>query len=77
MRKPHGARTAVLTGLAGFLVIQGSLTGLLAGKLSWLRSPDYGHKARGLREAIKSAGRPRQADAASHAAPRTAPWHRG
>jgi len=58
MRHRRGACTAVLTGLAGFVALQAGLAGLLAGKLSWLRSPDYGHKVSRLREAINTSDCP-------------------
>src|SRR5438105_2048696 len=58
MRNRRSARIAVLSGIAGFVVVQASLTALLAGKLSWLRSPDYGHKVSRLREAIQSTDHP-------------------
>src|SRR5262245_49560576 len=58
MGNRRGARTAVLTGLVGFVALQAGFTSLLAGKLSWLRSPDYGHKLSRLCQAIRAAEHP-------------------
>ena len=53
----RSARHALLSGLVVYLAMQAGLVLLLTVGMTWLRSPNYGHKLHGLRARIKPAPR--------------------